>query len=102
MKIDFSQKLTGFDGKIITDPDGELTLSRAAIGALMNENQEKTTGEERFKRFILAERIHNAKDSLDIDDADIELIRTRIGILYLPSIVGPAWRLLDAVKKEKE
>ena len=65
----------------------------------MNEFQEKTTGEERFKRYVLAERIHNAENSIDLDDADIELIKTRIGILYLPSVVGPSWRMLD--KKEK-
>ncbi|MGH2505891.1 MAG: hypothetical protein ACRDHZ_00490 [Ktedonobacteraceae bacterium] len=101
--IDFTKVLLGSDEKPIlqqqTDPKVKpepTTLGDVAIGALttLTQDDQRLTGEEKFKMDVLARKIYHAKSAaLTVDD--IKLIKDRIGKLYFPNVVGAAWRLLD-------
>lgn len=97
--IDFTQVLTGFDGKPVQqDPkiSASMTLSDAAITALENSLPEDqgSKGEVKFKLDELARKIYQNKHaSLTLEELDT--IKTRIGEAWGPVVVGPAWRILS-------
>jgi len=98
--IDFTQVLTGFDGKPIPSQDAKvttgMTLSDAAITALENvlPSDQGSKGEAKFKMDELARKVYQNKHaSLTIEELD--LIKTRIGEAWGPIVVGPAWRILS-------
>ena len=66
---------------------------------------EKLSGEEKVKRFLLATKIYDSTDPINIGTKDIELLKDLIAKSYLPLIVGQAWLVLDPdgaeEKKEK-
>jgi len=104
--IDFTQQLTGIDGKPLMNGDAKtpvpMTLGDAAVLALESQIEEDrtTTGDAKFKQDELARKIYkNAKASLTVEE--IASIKTRIGKVFPPMTVGAAWRLLDPSLKEK-
>lgn len=106
--IDFTQVLSGVDGKPLQSPDAKntkgLTLGEAAMAALVAplEEDKGMAGAEKFKLEELARKVYNSK-AAHLTVEDIALIKTRIGKAYGPLVVGPAWRLLDPeVKKAEE
>ena len=101
--INFTTVLHGFDGKAITGPDGKtsLTLGDVAVGALETpiEEDRNMAGSEKFKRDQLARKIYGAK-SVELSVEEVALVKERIGKVYGPIVVGPAWSLLDPTNKK--
>lgn len=98
-KIDFTQALTGMDGKPMPSNDPKsptVTLGDVAIMALeaLLEEDKGMTGADKFKNDELARKVYKAK-AATLSVEDIALIKMRIGKVYGPSVVGAAWRLLD-------
>jgi hypothetical protein len=99
-KIDFTQILTGPDGKAISSgADAKapsLTLGDVAVTALESalEEDKAMPGAEKFKMDELARRIYKAKAAV-LSVEDVTLIKTRVGKGFSPPVVGAAWRLLD-------
>lgn len=101
--IDFTKPLIGIDSKpIIKDKDGKepMTLGDAAVIALETSADDDRTqsGEEKFKRDQLARKIYNQKDVV-LSIEEIALIKTRIGKILVPAVIGAAWPLLDPSTK---
>jgi len=101
MKIDFSQILKNIEGKELKEKkedskeDIPIILSKICVEALMATLQdEKSNGEEKLKRYNLAEKIHKAQE-LEIATEDIVLLKKRVGDVYPTIIVGPAFRMLE-------
>jgi len=104
MKLDVEQQLCGLDGKPIpqTGEKGSppTTLKDICLTVLVNElpsDREKATGDEKFKRYILAGRI-NKGGVVEVDAKEIDTLKERIGKGYGAVIVGPAWLLLESLK----
>lgn len=102
MKRNFSQQLIGLGGALMVEkvsPDAEaapILLQHVCIGALLANLpiEQGITGEEKVKRFNLANRIH-AGGEQDISAEDIALLKRLIGAAYPASMVGPAWAALE-------
>ena len=115
MKVNFNQDLKKFDGssikrieriqcpncgfisggpdKIISD---ETTLKFVAQESLLAVLQEdKITGEEKAKRWLLGTRIETNPENIDLTTDEISLIKQLIGKSYGSLIVGPAWKMLE-------
>jgi hypothetical protein len=92
MKIDFSAIIADLDGK----PLAELTLGTMATNALMLpfEDERNLSGEEKVRRFKLAQRIHGAAE-VDLTAEDISLIKKLIAKGYATMPTARAWELLD-------
>lgn len=98
--IDFTQPLISIVGKPMLqdpkDPASAITLGDAAVLALetATEDDKGASGEDKFKRDQLARKIYGKKDvALTVEE--IALIKTRIGKVETPAVVGAAWPLLD-------
>lgn len=99
MKIDFSVILMGIDEnpmKRRLGSDEIATLKDIAFDALLSIMEgDRSSGEEKFRRYELAMKIKNEKD-VDLPIEDVALIKKLIGSMYSPLVVGQAWKVLDA------
>lgn len=96
MTIDFSYVLNDLSGKPFPDGEKSVTLGSAAVAALMQSYQDEhgITGEEKFQRFALAQRVWGAT-LVDASSEDVARIKLLVGKFFGPAVVGPAYKALD-------
>lgn len=113
MKIDFAVQLKKDDGSLMFDEvlnkektdfieSGtpftlKLAASKALLATIKDENAD---GEEKYKRFKIRERL-NEDDVVDLKTDEIAKIKTLIGKVYSPLVVGQCWELLEKEKVKK-
>lgn len=95
--INFTQELSGIDGKPIPGPDNKpVTLGDVSVGALLLNlsDDSKLSGPEKLGLWDLAHKINkNSACSLSVDE--MKTIMDRIGKSYNTVVVGPALHMLD-------
>jgi len=96
MNIQPGTVLTGLDGQAIVNGGVELTLGHVCEQAL--QLSKAANGQEGYKQFVLAERIHNAPKGLDLPAEDVVIVKRCVGEHWFPLISGPAWRELEGDK----
>lgn len=102
MIIRKEEKLVTIGGVVVKDANkkdgGDATLGGIMIGALVAEGGvgAPADGKERFERYQLAKKIHEASGEVELDIDDVAKIKTLIGTTYGTLVVGPAWELLEA------
>jgi hypothetical protein len=108
MKLLLNSTFKTLEGKEIPEnagnPDGKkMTLKGVCAAALLSpqENDKNITGQEKAKRYLLAQEIHNSDESIDLESEDISLLKKLIGNMYTPLIVGQAYAMLEG-KSEKD
>lgn len=103
MKIDFSQPLINVrTGQAVPLPSSsesepeQVTLSWVACEALerMNESEKNLSGEKKYERHVLIERIVKEKVP-DLKTSEIALIKECIGKVFWVGLVRPAWDMLE-------
>ena len=110
MKIDFSEVLNGLDGSPLKTPD---QLNR--IGNVVKEGKPQTLGmicvdalvaidrgvnldgKTSFERYQLAAKI-NGQGETTLEATEIVMLEERIGKVFGPAVVGPAYKLLKGGK----
>lgn len=101
--IDFTTVLTNLDGSPIIDgregAEGkpiELTLSRAAVNALLADyaDERGLAGEEKLKRAQLADKVYQKK-AVELTAEQTALVKKLIAKAYTPLVVLRAWAALD-------
>ncbi|MCM2441200.1 hypothetical protein HGO34_15870 [Agrobacterium vitis] len=101
MKIDFTQKLLSLDGLPMNGAplgvEGDTTLSHVAVAALMMTfpDEQHLAGTAKFERYQLARRVHDVKEPVDLKVEEVALLKDLIGRAFSPSVIGPAYSLLD-------
>jgi hypothetical protein len=96
MKIDLTQELKDFDGKVIPSASGKpATVKGVVIDALIATYQDEANlgGEEKLKRWELASKIN--KGDFDLTAEDIVLAKKLVGKAYGPLVVGQVWNILE-------
>ena len=102
--LDFTQTVLGIDGKPLNgDTKPALTLGDIAVTALHStiEDDKTLSGLDKFKMDELARKIYKSKAAM-LSVEDVALIKTRIGKVYGPLVIGATWRLLDPSLIEKQ
>lgn len=97
MKRDFSDVLTGLAGQRLVDEKGDdLTLGSVSVTALLAQYQDEQalSGDEKFRRYQLAERIAKL-DVQEVSAEEVALLKRLIGKGYGPMLVGPAYVALE-------
>ena len=98
MAYDFKSPILTIDGKPFTGADGkviETTLGSICTNALLSDYQdEKLTGEQKYKRYELAKAINDHHDwHLSVEE--LALIKTMVAKAYNPLITGQVFDMLD-------
>lgn len=105
MKRDFSATLTFAGTPVKEKADGnevQLNLGGVAVSALLvvNPAEQNVSGEEKFKRYKLAERLTGG-GVVDVTVEELALIKKLIGSMYQPIVVGAAFELLERDSAEE-
>lgn len=97
MKRDFSAVLKDLEGKALVSNDAPFTLKDACVTALMAgyDDERHLSGEQKFARYQLASKISGPAALAEVTAEDIGLLKTLIGKLYSPVVVGPAYVALE-------
>lgn len=94
--VDFSKEILSLDGTAIKDGAKDLTLCNVATTALLApERGEELSGNEKMKRFLLAERIYQADGEVKVSAEEVVLLKTLIAKHFSALIVGRSYRLLE-------
>lgn len=97
MKVDFSQQLKNLNGIGFESNGVPITLGTACETALMASypDEGRVTGDEKFARFELATKIH-AGGEIEITDQEAAVVKSLVGRMYEPLLVGPIYLALTA------
>lgn len=105
---DFSAPILMIDGKTpMRESQDEkspvLTLAIVAENALLASYQDETnlSGEEKLKRFRLAEKIASQKGDITLTAEEIALIKKLVAKAYNPLIVGDMVKAIDPASMPK-
>jgi len=100
MKINFNVPLKNLKGEILKDKGKDVTLKDVSTNALLgNYQDEKIDGEEKLKRFLLATRIYESKDEIELENDDVKLVKDMIAKGYSTVVTARVWQILDPHKK---
>jgi len=99
VKINFNVGLKNLKGETLKDKEKILTLKDVSANALLGNYDEKIDGEEKLKRFLLATRIYEANDELELNIDEIKMTKDLIARGYSTLVTGRALQILDPHKK---
>jgi hypothetical protein len=98
--------INDLSGKPIQESETSLlTLRSAIVKALAFEHapeqgRPQVSGEDRFKRWSIANKVQNAGESVELTAEEVALIKKQVGDAFLMVVVGPVWSLLEAGNAE--
>lgn len=113
MKINFSQSITNLAGEPLKERDENLketdkaiTLSAICVNSLLailpdaQGRPQVVTGQEKVKRFQLAQKI-NRGGEIELETEEIAKIKDMVGKVQNVLVTGQAFKMLEG-KKEKD
>ena len=96
MKINVNQVLKSFDGKVIKDAGNDVMLSEVITRALIEPmKDESPNGNDSLRRHLLAQRVFEAKDDVEVSVEELSEIKNRVGSYFYAMISAPALLLID-------
>lgn len=107
--LDLDQTLKGLDGKPIMEPpstaDAELKPMKLrdvlVRSALFVEQSKNPSGEDKFKGYLLAQKLHDDDGTEEYSIEEMALIKEQVGKMWMPITVGIVWKILEAAGKPK-
>src|SRR5262245_21615164 len=103
MFIDPTTPLAQLDGTALYDgtPDKPLVLSSVICTALLgtHEKDANASGEEKFKWFQLATKVHGQTMPVEVTVEDASLIKKRVAMFYGALVVGLVFQAIEAAGK---
>ena len=93
MKRDFSQTLSALGNPL---PENVGTLGAVCVGALLGvyADEQNLPGEDKFRRYQLAERIH-VGGVQEVTAEEVASLKKLIGKNWPPAVLGPAYEALE-------
>lgn len=96
MNIDFTRPILDIHGKEIKDGEATLTLARAAVTALLSQQQdERLSAEQHLKHYSLAQRIQGAAEPVDLTAEETALIKERASKTFFTPVAAPVMLMLE-------
>ncbi len=98
MQRNFTTPIKNLDGRPLKEGDREVTLASIAVNALLTpyEDERNLSGDDKVKRFKLAQAIHDAQGEIEVTVEQVALLKSLIAKAYTPLIVGQAWAVLES------
>lgn len=98
MRIEMNQKIMSVDGiKAISNQETkcDLTLKDVCINAVLNPGKDDTE-KQKYEAYELFVKIRDCKTAeLDLTTEEVVKIKKKIGLIYMPLIMGQAWEILE-------
>lgn len=101
MKRNLNIVLKTLDGEPLKEDNNgtvrDVLLSRLAVNALLVNypDEQSLSGEEKVKRFKLAQQINDADGDVEITAEQVALLKSLIAKGYTPLVVGQAYEILE-------
>jgi hypothetical protein len=101
MFFDVSKPIIGIDGEPVMstdDPPKPIAISTCIVTALTSthQNDQNASGEDKFKWFKLASKIHDQVMPVEITVEDATIIKKRIAMFYGALVVGRVFEAIEA------
>ena len=95
MKVCLHSPLMNLENQPLMQDGAPLTLKKVCIFALVNNDA--GDGQTKFNRWTLAQKLQAfvSSDDIDLTPEEVSTLRECIGKIYLPMVVGPAFKLLS-------
>ena len=92
MKVDLNRRFRGFKGNVL---DGD-NVATAVAEALFNYGKDKPVGrDEKFKAYVLCQRIIQGGGVLDLESEDVTLIKEVCGESLTAGGYGQVYELVE-------
>lgn len=97
MLIDFDVAFTDIAGCLIAENGKDVSIKTLVTTALVANYADETglAGEEKFSRFNLALRIHNARGAVEVSIEELVLIKKLVAKAYTTLAVGRIYALIE-------
>ena len=101
MKRNLNVILKTLDGKALREAhesgERDVLLSRLAVNALLMtyEDERSLSGEDKVKRFKLAQQINDADGDVEVTAEQVSLLKSLIAKAYTPLVVGQSYEILE-------
>ena len=95
---DLDRVVTRFTGEPVKDAEGiDVTYRKALVNQLGGYNAAKASGENLMKAYDLGLKIHNAKDTVELDEEQFKFVRGVIveTPMYVAIVTGQVLKMLD-------
>lgn len=110
MKVDLSGNMLDLNKQPVmrTKENGEKTdepvpvkviITNALLAAF--EDERELSGEDKYKRFKLADRINSAEGEVEISGEELALVKKMVGKGYNVLAVGHIYNLLESLESKK-
>lgn len=92
MQINLNKAVETLYGTIIPEgpeSDKPLTLKSVCVNALLMDHQdEKLTGKEKFERYLIAKKITAAAEDVSLELEEAVLVKDLVARVYTPIVIG--------------
>ncbi len=99
MKVNVMRDLKGFDGEVLIDSNSKqpFKLKTIIVNALLGNfpGEENLIGEEKLKRYMLAEKVYKTEAEVELIAEEASLIKLLVGKMYVTVIVGAVYLMLE-------
>lgn len=98
MKINLNAVLSDVDGSTLKEKDKVVTLKDVCIAAVLTPNQ-KDEQRTKMEKWDIYKKLRDAKEECDLQVEEITVVKTSIGDIYPPLIMGQCFDLIESYGK---
>lgn len=98
MKINLNAVLSDVDGSTLKEKGKEVTLKDVFTAAVLTPNQ-KDEQKTKMEKWDIYKKVRDAEDECDLRVEEISLIKTTLGEIYPPLIMGQCFDLIESYGK---
>jgi len=101
MKIKLDQKIMSVDGiKALSNQETkcDMTLKDVCINSILQPEKDDT-GIQKMEAYELFVKLRNCQTEIELTAEEIAQIKKKIGLIYMPLILGQAFNMLEGKVK---
>lgn len=105
MKLNVVQYFKAFNpvdkkAHLKNEKNEDIVLKEILVSAVLGGSAEKQSGDEKLKRYRLANRIFDSNDSVEMSAEEITIVKSALGESSLPTVVvGQAIEMIESLGK---
>ena len=98
MKVKINQKLMGSDGAPLEKEKGQaITFKDIAIHSILSPVQGDDE-KKKWDKYEIYRKLKDAKDDVELKAEEITILKSAIGKLQPPLVMGQCWEIIEGIK----